>query len=115
MTIEEFYQAADGDYAEALAGLGRDESILKYLRKFADSGMTGKIRTALDGKEYETAFLEAHNLKGMCLNVALTRLLNYSSDLTESLRYGPNGEEEGCYVLVEAEYRRICELIAQLG
>lgn len=114
MTLKEFYAVAEGDFIEAMEGLGKEERILKYLRKFPETQMTGKIREALDAKDFETAFREAHNLKGMCMNTALTKLRDVSSDLTESLRNGPTGDVEGFYELVDAEYKRICGLVSQI-
>lgn len=114
MTLKDFYAQADGDYIEAIDGLGKEERILKYLRKFPETQMTVKIRTALDSKDYETAFREAHNLKGMCMNIAIKKLGEYSSDLTESLRNGPKGDVESLFALVENEYVRVCSLIGQI-
>lgn len=114
MTLKEFYTAANGNYQEIMSALVKEDRILRYLHKFADAQMNTKIKSALNMKDYETAFNEAHNLKGMSLNMALTKMIDLSSNLTESLRNGPTGQENEFFKLVETEYIRICELINQL-
>lgn len=115
MTIKEFYSKSNDDYAEVLGAFGKEERVLKYLRKFPENELNKKIREALDAKDYETAFREAHNLKGMCMNLALSRFSKLSSDLTESLRNGPTGDVEAFFVLVDEEYNRVSELVKQIN
>lgn len=114
MTIKEFYEMADGDYNEALAGLGKEERIYKFLNKFPKTDMVNKIRTSYEAKDFESAFIDAHNLKGMSMNIALVKLKEVSSDLTESLRNGPQGDVEGLISEVEKEYNKVCELINKI-
>lgn len=114
MTLKEFYLEADGDYEEVMSGLGKEERIVRYLRKFPETKMPVKIKDALENKDYETAFRESHNLKGMCLNISLIKLGVVSSDLTESLRNGPKGDVEGLFKMVDKEYERVSNLILQI-
>lgn len=115
MTIKEFYLKSNANYDEVLGAFGKEERVLKYLRKFSENQQNKKIREALDAKDYETAFLEAHNLKGMCMNLALSRFFKLSSDLTESLRNGPTGDVEAFFILVDEEYNRVSELVKQIN
>lgn len=114
MNLREFYEASEGSYQATLGRIMKEERIIKYLRKFVDSNSLKEIRDALDAKNYEAAFRGAHNLKGLCMNLGLDKLQAVSSDLTESLRNGPTGDEEGLYEEVAAEYERVLSLIRQL-
>lgn len=114
MNLREFYEASQGSYEATLGRIMKEERIIKYLRKFADSDSLKEIRDALDAKDYETAFRGAHNLKGLCLNLGLDKLQVVSSDLTESLRNGPAGDVEGLYEKVAIEYEQVLALIKQL-
>lgn len=114
MTLEEFYLLAGGDYREAVGCLGNEERIIKYLRKLSVTGVSTAIQTALEQGEYETAFREAHNLKGMSLNLYLGHLSEVSSALTESLRNGPTDDVWELFKSAEAEFLKVCDLIEQL-
>ena len=81
---------------------------------FPNNSTIDNLKIALDEKDYQTAFREAHNLKGMSINIGLKNLHKVSRDLTESLRNGPTGDVEGLYKLVEAEYKKTCDLINQI-
>jgi len=114
MTLEEFYILAGGDYKEALCCLESEERIIKYLKKFSVTGISTKIRTALEQEEYETAFREAHNLKGLSLNLYLGHLAKAGSELTESLRNGPTPDVWELFKTAETEFLKVCDLIEQL-
>ena len=114
MTIKDFYESALGDYTEAINCLGKEERIYKYLKKFPAMQNAALIKEALQREDYDTAFREAHNLKGMSMNMALTKLHEVSSNLTESLRNGPKGDVWGLFESAEAEYVRVCTLIERV-
>lgn len=114
MNLREFYQEAQGDYEETLGRIMKEERVTKYLTKFAASEPVMAIEKALESKDYETAFREAHNLKGVCLNLGLDSLHMVSSDLTESLRNGPTGDVNSFLERVKQEYDRISSLIQQI-
>lgn len=114
MTIEDFYVLVDGDYAKVMEDLEKEERIRRFLRKFTETQMPKKIEKALMEEDYRSAFLQSHSLKGMSMNISLTRLTSLSSELTENLREGPTGEEAKAFLRVHDEYERVCELIKQL-
>lgn len=86
MDLREMYERINGDYDSIFSRLHNDERIKKFLAKFADSKMDTAIQNALDACDYETAFREAHTLKGVCANLSLSALERSSSALTEALR-----------------------------
>lgn len=115
MMIEDFYIAAGGSYEEILYALGKEERVMKFLKKFPESNIDKELKAALEAKDYETAFRVAHTLKGMSINIGLLNLHSISSQLTESLRNGPKGDVEGLAAKTLGEYNRTCELISQLA
>ena len=86
MTLRDMYDRINGDYDSMFSRLHSDEKIKKFLVKFADSNMDAAVIKALDAGDYETAFREAHTLKGVCANLSLGALERSSSALTEALR-----------------------------
>lgn len=115
MSIKDFYEKTGGNYDSIVSALGKEERVYKYLIKFSQADTVDKISTALVNKDYEGAFREAHNLKGMCLNIGIVSLQKLSSNLTESLRNGPTGEEENFFEQVSREFRDCCEMISQIS
>ncbi len=72
---------------------------------------------ALDAKDRELGFREAHTLKGVSANLALAPLTRSSSMLTEKLRgEGEFGDDiNSLYLDVKRDYERIVELIKLLS
>lgn len=114
MKVNEFYKTIGKNYNEVVLCLGKEERVYKYLKKFPETNSIQKISDALNNKDYEEAFREAHNLKGMSINIGLEKLYQVSSDLTESLRNGPTGDVDSLYKATEEEYKKICDLIEQV-
>ena len=81
MTLEECYKALGGSYTDVLSRLMNDKMITKYLGKFTEDTSYNDIFTALEAKDYETAFRAAHTLKGLCL-----KLYKSAYVVTEALR-----------------------------
>lgn len=86
MTLEECYKALGGSYTDVLSRLTNDKMITKYLGKFTEDTSYNDIFTALEAKDYETAFRAAHTLKGLCLNLGLEKLYKSAYVVTEALR-----------------------------
>lgn len=93
MELKQIYEQLNGNYESVVGRLRTDERIQKYLLKFLDNDMKSLILNALEAQDYETAFRESHNLKGVCANLNLDQLMASASDLTEALRNGkPAGD-----------------------
>ena len=86
MTLQECYTEMGGDYADVQSRLRTDERIVKFLLKIPDDNNFELLETALKAKNTEEAFRAAHTLKGICLNLSLTKLFQSASALTEALR-----------------------------
>lgn len=88
MTLQECYEAMCGDYAGVMSRLMKEERILRFLGKFKDDAMLEPLENSLAEKNYEEAFRAAHNLKGVCMNLGISKLAASSSELCETIRHG---------------------------
>ncbi|MDE5896506.1 MAG: Hpt domain-containing protein [Clostridia bacterium] len=86
MTVQECYEAIGGNYADALSRLRTDERITRFLIKVADDESFSLLCRSIEARNMEEAFRAAHTLKGICLNLSITRLQDSASRLTEALR-----------------------------
>ena len=85
MTVKECYEAIGADYEEVLRRLANEERVKRFL------------------------------LKGICLNLSITRLAESSSALTESLRAGGWSEEAGpLFERVKDDYGQTVQAIQML-
>lgn len=95
----------NGDYDSVIHRLHDDEKIKKFLLKFMNNKLDTLIRNALAAHDYETAFREAHNLKGICANLNLDALGKSASTLTEALRgRNPEGDITPLIQAMQADY-----------
>ena len=105
MELREIYEQLNGDYDSVIHRLRDDERIKKFLIKFMDNNLDVLIRDALDECDYETAFREAHNLKGVCANLNLDALGKSASELTEALRgRNPEGDISSLVEAMQRDY-----------
>lgn len=115
MKLREIYEQMNGDYESVLNRLHDDEKIKKYLLKFMNSKLDTLIRNALEDCNYETAFREAHNLKGICANLNMDALGKSASALTEALRgRNPEGDITPLVQAMQADYDRTVRALSVL-
>ena len=88
MTIQECYTALGGDYEDVLARLRSERLVRKFALKFLDDKSYELFCTTMAQKDYEEAFRAVHTIKGVCQNLAFTRLLQSSSQMSDALRHG---------------------------
>lgn len=88
MTLQECYEAMGGDYTGVMGRLMKEDRVTRFLGKFKDDSMLEPLETSLEAKNYEEAFRAAHNLKGVCQNLGITKLADSSSELCETMRNG---------------------------
>lgn len=115
MELKEVYERVQGNYDGVMGRLLTEDRVKKFLIKFLDNDMSLNITNALDANDYETAFREAHTLKGVCANLGLDKLQNSSSDLTESLRNGkPDTDITSLVEAMKADYKLTVEVLNTL-
>ena len=74
MNVKECYAMMGGDYEGVMGRLMTDERIKKFLLKLPQSNPMNEIFENLNNKDYETAFRNVHNMKGVALTPLLERL-----------------------------------------
>lgn len=86
MTIQECYQALEGNYEEVLGRLYSEALVKKFVGMFLADQSFALLTGSMRDKNYDEAFRGAHTLKGVCQNLAFTKLYQSSHELTEALR-----------------------------
>ncbi len=115
MSIEEIYQRLGGDYGDVLRRMGKAERVIRFLSIFPDDPSFLRLSEALKSGDVEEAFRSAHSLKGICMNLGLTRLRDSSGALTETLRGGQITEDSlSLFRQVQEDYTTTVDYIRQL-
>lgn len=86
MNLEQCYAAMGGDYAEVVSRLRTDERIAKFLRRVPSDPNYQILCDAIASGNVEEAFRASHTIKGYCLNLSLSTLLDSACAITEALR-----------------------------
>lgn len=111
MTIKECYAALEGNYDDVLGRLRSDRLVQKFVLKFLDDSSYGLLLDSLASGNIQEAFRAAHTIKGMCQNLAFTRLEKSSTALTEALRGGDAALAEKLLPAVKEDYSITCDAI----
>lgn len=75
--------------------VGKEDLYLKLMGKVFDGNDTDELKTAIEEKDYENAFEQAHKLKGALANLSLTPMLTPIVRITESLRHSEDRDYSG--------------------
>ena len=86
MTLRQCYALLDGDYEGVLGRMRKESLVEKFVLKFLNDPSMDALRQGIAAKDRETAFRAAHTIKGVCMNLAITKLFESSNKLTETLR-----------------------------
>lgn len=115
MTVKECYKRLGADYDEVFRRLRSDERIERFLGMLLRDDSYAALVSALEQKDYETAFRAAHTMKGVYMNLNITSLAKSSSMLTEALRGGcDNGQVQPLFEQVTMEYQEMVKVIGEL-
>ena len=120
MTLEKCYEMMGADYKNVLGRLRSERLVQKFVLKFLDDKSFETLTSSFASGNYEEAFRASHTIKGMCQNLSFTKLMESSSELTESLRGGTVSPESASLLeRVAADYKTTTEAIrafeAELG
>lgn len=61
---------------------------VRFLKKLLNDTNVVELKQAVDAADWETAFRKAHNLKGVCANLGLTKLSRCFAAIVAELRGG---------------------------
>lgn len=111
MTIKECYEALEGNYEEVLGRLMREKTVQKFLLKFLNDKSYDLLVSSLEAGNTEEAFRAAHTIKGVCQNLAFTRLYESSEAITEMLRGGDTAGASAFLAKVTEDYQRTVRAI----
>jgi HPt (histidine-containing phosphotransfer) domain-containing protein len=116
MTLKECYDAMGAGYDEVIGRLRTDERVQKFLLRLPKDPSFEQLCAAMAQKQVEEAFRASHTLKGVCQNLALTKLYTSAATLCDALRgqqtYDPAWEP--MLETVKQDYDQAMGLIAQL-
>lgn len=116
MTVKECYDALGADYNDVIGRLMTDDRVKKYLLKYVEKSELASLEDAMQKKDWNAAFGAAHNMKGVALNLSLTRLAAAASDLCEMLRGGtPKGDTEPLFRRVKEEHEALFSAVKALS
>jgi HPt (histidine-containing phosphotransfer) domain-containing protein len=113
MTIKECYEEMGGEYQGVISRLGKDDRVARFLPKLLADPSYEKLCKACEERNADEAFRAAHTMKGVCLNLSLTRLANSASLMTEKLRGREEFDESVLDILpqLKEDYEHTCECI----
>lgn len=115
MNLREFYDAVFGSYQEAIDRFQSEALVTRFVLKFLEDPSFGELESALAAGSTKDAFRAAHTLKGVAMNLSLTKLGEVSSAMTELLRAERLGEAQDYLPQVKAAYDVTVEALKKLG
>ena len=86
MNLKDCYIKFGGDFDEVLGRLRREQIVQKFVYKFLDDKSFHLFETSMENKDYAEALRAVHTLKGICQNLAFTRLFESSNLVTKALK-----------------------------
>jgi hypothetical protein len=115
MNIKDFYLKTESNYNKAYDLFFSDDLIKKYIIKFKSDDTFKNLEQAFNNKDYAKMFMYSHALKGIALNLSLTKFYEATNELTDSLRNNniPN-DLDLLYNRVLHEYNNIIKYISSI-
>lgn len=86
MDLKECFDLFGGDYNDVMGRLITETRVKKFLLMFLNDTSFSELKTAIEKKDYDSAFRAAHTLKGVCANLGIEKLRESASEITEALR-----------------------------
>jgi len=114
MNIKEFYEIISGNYQEALERMMKESLVQRFVIKFLNDKSFAELQENLESGNTEVAFRAAHTLKGVCKNLAFTKLADSSSEITEMLRAGDLSAAKSYFPKVQSDYILVVKAIAEI-
>lgn len=111
MSLTECYIALGGSYEEVLSRLSSERLVNKFVLKFLTDPSYDLLVRSMESKDWLEAFRAAHTIKGVCQNLAFTRLFESSNQLSEALRNGFTPEAPALAEQVGRDYQVTVEAI----
>lgn len=114
MDLKECYYAAGADYADVIRRFLTEDRVDRFLKMFLKDRSYQNLCNAVEAGNGEDAFRASHTMKGICMNLSLTALLECCVALTENLRPGEiNGETAPLFEQVKKAYLQTISAIEE--
>lgn len=114
MTIKECYNVMGSDYDDVIKRLRSEAFIKKFCLKFMEDKNFEKLADSIATENYDEAFIAAHTIKGICVNLSFTKLAASSTELTEALRNKTNADYKALFNTVEKDYETTVKALKML-
>lgn len=114
MTVKEFYDFIGGGYEEMFGKFRSDERIVRFLGMFQRDQSFAQLKEALNNDDCQQAFVAAHTLKGVSMNLCLHDVITQAVSITEALRAENILLAKQLFPDVEAVYNKTIEALASL-
>ena len=111
MTIQECYDKLQGNYADALKRLMRDNLIERFMLMFPKDESMKLLHEAIAANDQHSAFRAIHSMKGVAGNLAFSQLQKDASALTEQLRDGTQMPDPLLLQNVEDSYKLVIDTL----
>lgn len=112
MNLKECCSAAGADYDDVMRRFVSEERVDRFLEMFLRDQSYNTLCQTMEAGAYQDAFCAVHTLKGICMNLSLTALLDACVALTENLRRGrPDEQTEQCFAHVQEHYLRTADAV----
>lgn len=111
MTVEKLKEFG-ADVEDGLARCLNNESFyFRMIKMAAEDKAFDALGAALEANDLDKAFDEAHKLKGVLANLALTPVLEPARELTELLRHKTPGDYGRLYLKIIEKKNELAALI----
>ena len=111
LTIEEAYAQVGGNYEDVLKRLMNETLVRRFMGKFLEDTSFADLKAGLEAGDAKAAFMAAHTLKGVCLNLGFLGLFEPANEITEALRGGSLEGTAELFPKVEAEYNNVVNVL----
>ena len=111
MTVFEGYCALGGDVTSDIYQSLSEKMLLRFLKKLTEDEQMQVLEQAIAVKDRDTAYAAAHTLKGVALNLAISRLANPLCGLTDALRAGFPQNADELFAEVKSEFAYAVKVI----
>ena len=114
--LRECYERMGADYEEVLKRLLVPGHIRRVLCMFPEDANYAALENAFTKKDSEAAERAVHSLKGICMNLGLSRLLASTCALADALKAGmPFEAAESLLLSVRSDYQTAVRAIRSLS
>lgn len=115
MELKGCYKELGADYESVLARLGSEKLVCRFLKKYFEKDEYEMLEKAVTEKDWKSAFMYAHNMKGFGLNLSLMEFSEAGSVLCEALRAGePQGDINAMLLHIKNVYVKTQKAVGEL-